>query len=111
MRHPDREMLRTALRDVQYCFDLAALPSINRSLFQIRARSTAVNARDAYGFHGRLHRGVWRLVIGSHRRSTEYRFHSRSRGHSTSPSTLFAASEGWQAETYARAFYVAHSTL
>jgi nucleoside-diphosphate-sugar epimerase len=104
----DRELLRTALRNVKYVFHLAGLPP------------SAVSATDPVEIHavnvqgtlnvlqGALTEGVWRLVIGSS--AAVYGNPERSplsEDMAVRPVTLFGASKA-AAETYARAFHLKH---
>src|SRR6266446_9024087 len=104
----DREMLRTALRDVKYVFHLAALPASAASV-KNPGEIHAVNVEGTLNvLQGALTEGVWRLVIGSS--SSVYGIPLRvpvSEDTPLAPATLFAASKV-AAETYARAFYVRH---
>ena len=104
----DREMLRTALRDVKYVFHLAALPASAVSV-KNPGEIHAVNVEGTLNvLQGALTEGVWRLVIGSS--SSVYGIPLRvpvSEDTPLAPATLFAASKV-AAETYARAFYVRH---
>src|SRR5512147_759604 len=104
----DREMLRTALRDVKYVFHLAALPTSSVSV-KNPGEIHAVNVEGTLNvLQGALTEGVWRLVIGSS--SSVYGTPLRvpvAEDTPVAPTTLFAASKV-AAETYARAFYVRH---
>lgn len=104
----DREMLRTALRDVKYVFHLAALPASSASV-KNPGEIHAVNVEGTLNvLQGGLTEGVWRLVVGSS--SSVYGTPTRvpiSEDTPVAPSTLFGASKV-AAETYARAFYVRH---
>src|SRR5260370_30482002 len=104
----DREMLRTARRDVKYVFHLAALPASSVSV-KNPGEIHAVNVEGTLNvLQGALTEGVWRLVIGSS--SSVYGIPLRvpvSEDTPLAPATLFAASKV-AAETYARAFYVRH---
>jgi UDP-glucose 4-epimerase len=104
----DRELLRTALRNVKYVIHLAALPSSAVSAMD-PGEIHAVNVEGTLNvLQGALTEGVWRLVIGSS--SSVYGTPDRiplSEDTPVRPATLFAASKA-AAESYARAFYVRH---
>jgi len=104
----DRELLRTALRNVKYVVHLAALPPSAVSVMD-PGEIHAVNVEGTLNvLQGALTEGVWRLVIGSS--SSVYGTPDRiplSEDTPVRPATLFAASKV-AAETYARAFYLRH---
>jgi len=104
----DRELLRTALRNVKYVVHLAALPPSAVSVMD-PGEIHAVNVEGTLNvLQGALTEGVWRLVIGSS--SSVYGTPDRiplCEDTPVRPATLFAASKV-AAETYARAFYLRH---
>jgi UDP-glucose 4-epimerase len=104
----DRELLRTALRNVKYVFHLAALPASAISITD-PGEIQAVNVEGTLNvLQGALTEGVWRLVIGSS--SGVYGTPDRialSEDTPVRPTTLFAASKV-AAETYARTFHLRH---
>jgi UDP-glucose 4-epimerase len=104
----DRELLRTALRNVKYVVHLAALPPSAVSVMD-PGEIHAVNVEGTLNvLQGALTEGVWRLVIGSS--SSVYGAADRiplAEDTPVRPATLFAASKV-AAETYARAFYLRH---
>lgn len=104
----DRELLRTALRNVKYVFHLAGLPPSAVSATN-PGEMHAVNVEGTLNvLQGALTEGVWRLVIGSS--AAVYGNSERnplSEDMPVRPVTLFGASKA-AAETYARAFHVRH---
>ncbi len=104
----DRELLRTALRNVKYVFHLAALPPEAVSAIG-PGEIHAVNVEGTLNvLHGALTEGVWRVVVGSS--SSVYGPPSSapvSEEAPVRPATLFAASKA-AAETYCRAFHARH---
>jgi nucleoside-diphosphate-sugar epimerase len=104
----DRELLRTAVRNVKYVFHLAALPTSAVSITD-QGEIHAVNVEGTLNvLQGALTEGVWRLVIGSS--ASVYGTPDRiplAEDTPVRPATLFAASKV-AAETYARAFHLRH---
>ncbi len=104
----DRELLRTALRNVKYVFHLAGLPASAVPATN-PGEMHAVNVEGTLNvLQGALTEGVWRLVIGSS--AAVYGNPERnplSEDMAVRPVTLFGASKA-AAETYARAFHVRH---
>jgi UDP-glucose 4-epimerase len=104
----DRELLRTALRNVKYVFHLAGLPPSALSATN-PGEIHEVNVEGTLNvLQGALTEGVWRLVIGSS--AAVYGNPERnplSEDMAGRPVTLFGASKA-AAETYARAFHVRH---
>jgi UDP-glucose 4-epimerase len=104
----DRELLRTAVRNVKYVFHLAALPTSAVSITD-PGEIHAVNVEGTLNvLQGALTEGVWRLVIGSS--ASVYGTPDRIRlaeDTPVRPATLFAASKV-AAETYGRAFHLRH---
>jgi nucleoside-diphosphate-sugar epimerase len=101
----DKELLRTALRNVKYVFHLAALPPEAASATG-PGEIHAVNVEGTLNvLHGALTEGVWRVVVGSS--SSVYgppMSAPVSEQAPVRPATLFAASKA-AAETYCRAFH------
>jgi UDP-glucose 4-epimerase len=104
----DRELLRTALRNVKYVFHLAALPAEAGSATG-PGEIHAVNVEGTLNvLHGALTEGVWRVVVGSS--SSVYGPPPSapvSEEAPVRPATLFGASKA-AAETYCRAFHARH---
>lgn len=104
----DRELLRTALRNVKCVFHLAALPPEAVSATG-PGEIHSVNVEGTLNvLHGALTEGVWRVVVGSS--SSVYgplRNQPLSEEAPVRPATLFAASK-LAAEMYCRAFHVRH---
>jgi nucleoside-diphosphate-sugar epimerase len=104
----DRELLRTAVRNVKYVFHLAALPASAVSVTD-QGEIHAVNVEGTLNvLQSALTEGVWRLVIGSS--ASVYGTPERvplAEDTPARPATLFAASKV-AAETYAHAFHLRH---
>ena len=104
----DRELLRTAVRNVKYVFHLAALPTSAVSVTD-QGEIHAVNVEGTLNvLQSALTEGVWRLVIGSS--ASVYGTPERiplAEDTPARPATLFAASKV-AAETYAHAFHLRH---
>ena len=104
----DRELLRKALRGVQYVFHLAALPPSSVSVTGVDD-THAVNVEGTLNvLYGALTEGVWRVVLAScssvygTAETVPVREEAPLR-----PTSLFAASKV-AAETYCRAFHARH---
>ena len=104
----DRELLRKALRGVNYVCHLAALPATETSLMD-PGDIHSVNVEGTLNLlHGALTEGVWRVVIASC--ASVYGASDAldvSEDAPLRPTTLFGASKV-AAETYALAFYARH---
>ena len=104
----DRELLRKALRGVNYVCHLAALPATETSLMD-PGDIHSVNVEGTLNLlHGALTEGVWRVVIASC--ASVYGAPDAldvSEEAPLRPTTLFGASKV-AAETYALAFHARH---
>lgn len=104
----DRELLRKALRSVQYVFHLAAVPPGSAPIVD-PPDIHAVNVEGTLNLlHGALTEGVWRVVVASC--ASVYGIPDTvpvPEEARMGPTSLFAASKA-AAESYCRAFHARH---